>query len=46
MKKQLLALSLGLMTMGMSAQKDELKAAEKALKKNDVATAKYCNSVY
>lgn len=40
MKKQLVALSLGLMTMGMSAQKDELKIAEKALKKNDVATAR------
>ncbi|WP_296636259.1 tetratricopeptide repeat protein [Polaribacter sp.] len=40
MKKQLVALSLGLITMGMSAQKDELKIAEKALKKNDVATAR------
>lgn len=40
MKKKIVALSLGLMTMSMSAQKDELKAAEKALKKNDVATAK------
>ncbi|WP_339663178.1 tetratricopeptide repeat protein [uncultured Polaribacter sp.] len=40
MKKQILALSLGLMTIGAFAQKDELKAAEKALKKDDFKTAK------
>lgn len=40
MKKQILALSLGLMTIGVSAQKNELKVAEKALKKNDIATAR------
>jgi tetratricopeptide (TPR) repeat protein len=40
MKKQILAISLGLMTIGAFAQKDELKAAEKALKKNDFKTAK------
>ena len=40
MKNQILALSLGLMTIGAFAQKDELKAAEKALKKNDFKTAK------
>lgn len=39
MKKQVLALSLGLMTIGSFAQKKELKAAEKALKKNDFAGA-------
>lgn len=39
MKKQILALSLGLMTIGSFAQKKELKAAEKALKKNDFTTA-------
>ncbi|KOY50486.1 tetratricopeptide repeat protein [Polaribacter dokdonensis] len=40
MKKQILALSLGLMTIGVLAQKNELKVAEKALKKNDIATAR------
>ncbi|MBU3010097.1 tetratricopeptide repeat protein [Polaribacter vadi] len=40
MKKQILALSLGLMSIGMFAQKNELKAAEKAIKKNDFKTAK------
>jgi tetratricopeptide (TPR) repeat protein len=40
MKKQILALSLGLMTIGAFAQKNELKAAEKAIKKGDLKTAK------
>jgi tetratricopeptide (TPR) repeat protein len=40
MKKQILALSLGLMTIGAFAQKDELRTAEKAIKKNDYKTAK------
>lgn len=40
MKKQIIALSLGLISIGMFAQKNELKAAEKALKKNDFAAAK------
>lgn len=40
MKKQILALSLGLISIGMFAQKDELKTAEKAIKKNDIETAK------
>ncbi|SDS18561.1 Tetratricopeptide repeat-containing protein [Polaribacter sp. KT25b] len=40
MKKQIIALSLGLMTIGAFAQKNELKAAEKALKKSDFKTAK------
>lgn len=39
MKKQILALSLGLITVGSFAQKKELRAAEKALKKNDFAGA-------
>lgn len=39
MKKQILTLSLGLMTIGSFAQKKQLRAAEKALKKNDFATA-------
>ncbi|MCH3882516.1 MULTISPECIES: tetratricopeptide repeat protein [Tenacibaculum] len=39
MKKQILALTLGLMTVGAMAQKNELKAAEKAIKKNDFSTA-------
>lgn len=34
MKKQILALSLGLISLASFAQKDELKAAEKALKKD------------
>jgi len=40
MKKQIIAVSLGLMSIGIFAQKDEIKAVEKALKKNDFATAK------
>lgn len=40
MRKQIIALSLGLMSIGMFAQKSELKAVEKALKKNDFKTAK------
>ncbi|GFD81180.1 hypothetical protein KUL118_40420 [Tenacibaculum sp. KUL118] len=39
MKKQILALSLGLMSLGAFAQKSELKAAEKAIKKQDFTTA-------
>ncbi len=39
MKKQVLALSLGLMTIGSFAQKSELKAIEKALKSNDFSSA-------
>ncbi|APG64097.1 hypothetical protein LPB136_01355 [Tenacibaculum todarodis] len=39
MKKQILALTLGLMTVGAMAQKNELKAAEKAIKKNDFSGA-------
>lgn len=40
MKKQILALSLGLMSIGMFAQKNEIKVVEKALKKSDFKTAK------
>lgn len=40
MKNQILALSLGLMSIGIFAQKNEIKAAEKALKKDDFKTAK------
>ncbi|WP_439130462.1 tetratricopeptide repeat protein [Polaribacter sp.] len=40
MKNQILALSLGLMSIGMFGQKSELKAVEKALKKEDFKTAK------
>ncbi|WP_397446129.1 tetratricopeptide repeat protein [Polaribacter sp. R77954] len=40
MKNQILALSLGLMSIGMFGQKNEIKAVEKALKKNDFKTAK------
>ena len=40
MKKQILALSLGLMSIGIFAQKNELKAAEKALRSNDFNAAK------
>ncbi len=40
MKNQILALSLGLMSIGMFGQKKELKAVEKALKKGEVKTAK------
>lgn len=39
MKKQLLAISLGLITIGSFAQKKELRAVEKALKGNDFTTA-------
>ncbi len=39
MKKQILALSLGLISIGSFAQKKELKIAEKAIKKNDFTTA-------
>ncbi len=39
MKKQILALSLGLMSLGAIAQKSELKAAEKAIKKQDFTAA-------
>lgn len=39
MKNQILALSLGLMSLGAIAQKSELKAAEKAIKKQDFTTA-------
>lgn len=39
MKKQIVALCLGLMTIGLHAQKDELKSAEKALKNSDFKTA-------
>jgi tetratricopeptide (TPR) repeat protein len=40
MKKQIIALSLGLMSIGMFAQKKELKIVEKAIKKNDFKAAK------
>lgn len=39
MKKQILALSLGLMTVAVVAQKKELRAAEKAIKKQDFSGA-------
>ncbi|TYP98331.1 tetratricopeptide repeat protein [Tenacibaculum adriaticum] len=39
MKKQVLALSLGLLTISSFAQKKELKEAEKAIKSNDFAGA-------
>ncbi|WGH75475.1 tetratricopeptide repeat protein [Tenacibaculum tangerinum] len=39
MKKQILALSLGLMSLGAMAQKSELKLAEKAIKKQEFTTA-------
>ncbi|QOD61857.1 tetratricopeptide repeat protein [Polaribacter haliotis] len=39
MKKQIIALSLGLMSVIAFGQKKELRAAEKAIKKNDFATA-------
>ncbi|WP_299120067.1 tetratricopeptide repeat protein [uncultured Tenacibaculum sp.] len=39
MKKQILTLSLGLLSLGLMAQKSELKAAEKAIKKQDVNSA-------
>ncbi len=39
MKKQILTLSLGLLSLGLMAQKSELKAAEKAIKKQDFTTA-------
>tara|TARA_R110002126_G_scaffold124451_4_gene266551 strand:+ start:62974 stop:64218 length:1245 start_codon:yes stop_codon:yes gene_type:complete len=40
MRKQIIAVSLGLMSIGIFAQKDEIKAVEKALKKGDLLTAK------
>ncbi len=40
MKKQILILLMFLVTIGMVAQKNELKAADKALKKSDLALAK------
>ena len=39
MKKQVLTLSLAVMSLGAMAQKAELKAAEKAMKKQDFAAA-------
>lgn len=39
MKKQIMALSLGLITIGTFAQKKELRIAEKALKGNDFTSA-------
>ncbi len=39
MKKQIVALSIGLMTIGVFAQKKQLRAAEKSLKKNNYAAA-------
>ena len=39
MKNQILAISLGLMSIGAFAQKNELKAAEKAIKKQNFAAA-------
>lgn len=39
MRKQILALTIGLASVASFAQKNELKAAEKALKKNDFAAA-------
>lgn len=39
MKKQILALSLGLMTVAVVAQKKELRTAEKAIKKQDFTGA-------
>ena len=39
MKKQILTFSLGLMALGLMAQKSELKTAEKAIKKQDYTSA-------
>jgi tetratricopeptide (TPR) repeat protein len=39
MKKQVIALSLGLITIGAFAQKNELKTAEKAIKSQDYSAA-------
>lgn len=39
MKNRILVVSLALMSVGLFAQKDELKSAEKALKKGDYKTA-------
>lgn len=39
MNKQIITLSLGLMSLSLVAQKSELKSAEKAIKKSDYATA-------
>jgi tetratricopeptide (TPR) repeat protein len=40
MKKQIIAISLGLMSIGMFAQKKELRTIDKAIDKNDFKTAK------
>lgn len=40
MKKQIIAISLGLMSIGIFAQKKELKSIDKAISKNDLKTAK------
>jgi TolA-binding protein len=39
MKKHVIALSLGLLTIGTFAQKNELKTAEKAIKSQDYSAA-------
>ncbi len=39
MKKQILALTVGFLSIASFAQKNELRTAEKAIKKNDFATA-------
>jgi len=39
MKKQIIAISLGLMSIGMFAQKQELKTIDKAIDKSDFKTA-------
>lgn len=39
MKQQILAITLGMMSLGVMAQKNELKTAEKAIKKNDFSSA-------
>lgn len=39
MKKQIISLSLGFISLGAFAQKSELKAAEKAIKKQDFSSA-------
>ena len=36
MRKQILALSLGLLSIAMFGQKNELKEVEKAIKKKDI----------
>ena len=40
MRKQILALSLGLLSIAMFGQKNELKEVEKAIKKKDLKTAR------